>query len=129
MEGPIEQVIEHPKSPSSIDATTSGFTYDSLADLDYLWYPHTTAFGMPSLPLPSPGGGCPAWSLDRCSWYLQFPYYIPTHANLRHLRLCCYGTYHRLLSILVFCYKSQFSPFMILIIGLRNDGTTLTLSM
>ena len=49
MEGPLEQVLEHPKSPDFIDATTSGFTYDSLAGLDYLQYPHTEAFGMPSL--------------------------------------------------------------------------------
>ncbi len=49
MEGPLEQVLEHPKSPDFIDATTSGFTYDSLAGLDYLQYPHTEAFGMPSI--------------------------------------------------------------------------------
>jgi hypothetical protein len=49
MEGPLEQVLEHPKSPDFIDAATSGFTYDSLAGLDYLQYPHTEAFGMPSI--------------------------------------------------------------------------------
>ena len=49
MEGPLEQVLEHPKSPDFIDATTSGFTYDSLAGLDYLQYPHTEAFGIPSI--------------------------------------------------------------------------------
>lgn len=51
MEGPLEQVLEHSKSPNVIDATTSGLTYNSLAALNYLWYPHTTEFGMPSLPL------------------------------------------------------------------------------
>jgi hypothetical protein len=54
MEGPLEQVLEHPKSPDFIDATTSGFTYDSLAGLDYLQYPHTEAFGMPSIHRTSP---------------------------------------------------------------------------
>ena len=54
MEGPLEQVLDHPKSPDFIDATTSGFTYDSLAGLDYLQYPHTEAFGMPSLHSMSP---------------------------------------------------------------------------
>lgn len=49
MEGPLEQVLEHPKSPDFIDAAASGFTYDSLAGLDYLQYPHTEAFGMPSI--------------------------------------------------------------------------------
>jgi hypothetical protein len=49
MEGPLEQVLEHPKSPDLIDAAASGFTYDSLAGLDYLQYPHTEAFGMPSV--------------------------------------------------------------------------------
>jgi hypothetical protein len=54
MEGPLEQVLEHPKSPDFIDAATSGFTYDSLAGLDYLQYPHTEAFGMPSIHRTSP---------------------------------------------------------------------------
>ena len=49
MEGPLEQVLEHPKSPDFIDANTSGFAYDSLAGLDYLQYPHTEAFGIPSI--------------------------------------------------------------------------------
>jgi hypothetical protein len=49
MEGPLEQVLEHPKSPDFIDAATSAFTYDSLAGLDYLQYPHTEAFGMSSI--------------------------------------------------------------------------------
>jgi hypothetical protein len=62
MEGPLEQVLEHPKSPDFIDATTSGFTYDSLAGLDYLQYPHTEAFGMPSIH-PSPRLGFPSLNL------------------------------------------------------------------
>ena len=40
MEGPLEQVLKHPKSPDGpdfIDAATSGFTYDTL---DYLQCPH-----------------------------------------------------------------------------------------
>ena len=45
----LEQVLEHPKSPDFIDAATSGFTYDTLTGLDYLQYPHTDAFGMPSI--------------------------------------------------------------------------------
>jgi hypothetical protein len=49
MEGPLEQVLEHPKSPDFIDANTSGFAYDSLAGLDYLQYPHAEAFGIPSI--------------------------------------------------------------------------------
>src|SRR6266404_4269791 len=49
MEGPLEQVLEHPKSPDFIDATTSGFPYDSLAGLDYLQYPQTEAFAIPSI--------------------------------------------------------------------------------
>ena len=48
-ESGLEQVLEHPKSPDFIDAAASGFTYDSLAGLDYLQYPHTEAFGMPSV--------------------------------------------------------------------------------
>ena len=43
---PLEQVLEHPNSPDFID---TGFTYDSLAGLDYLQYPHTEAFGTPSI--------------------------------------------------------------------------------
>ncbi|KAH9982760.1 hypothetical protein BGW80DRAFT_1453584 [Lactifluus volemus] len=62
MEGPLEQVLEHPKSPDFIDAATSGFTYDSLAGLDYLQYPHTEAFGMPSIN-PSPRLGFPSLNL------------------------------------------------------------------
>jgi len=46
MEGLLEQVLEHPKSPDFIDAAASGFTYDSLAGLDYLQYPYTEAFSM-----------------------------------------------------------------------------------
>jgi hypothetical protein len=49
MGAPLKQVLECPKSPDFIDATTSGFTYDSLAGLDYLQYPHTEAFVMPSV--------------------------------------------------------------------------------
>ena len=49
MEGLLKQVLEIPKSSDFIDATTSGFAYDSLSGLDYLQYPHTEAFGMPSL--------------------------------------------------------------------------------
>jgi hypothetical protein len=48
MEVPFEQVLEHPKSPD-FNAAASGFTYDSLAGIDYLQYPHTEAFGMPSI--------------------------------------------------------------------------------
>ncbi|KAF8273019.1 hypothetical protein EI94DRAFT_1795715 [Lactarius quietus] len=62
MEGPLEQVLEHPKSPDFIDATASGFAYDSLAGLDYLQYPHTEAFGIPSIH-PSPRLGFPALNL------------------------------------------------------------------
>jgi len=62
MEGPLEQVLEHPKSPDFIDAAASGFTYDSLAGLDYLQYPHTDSFGMPSIH-PSPRLGFPTLNL------------------------------------------------------------------
>jgi hypothetical protein len=54
MGAPLEQVLECPESPDFIDAATSGFTYDSLAGLDYLQYPHTEAFGMPSVHSTSP---------------------------------------------------------------------------
>jgi hypothetical protein len=42
MEGPLEQVLKHPKSPDGpdfIDAAASGFTYDTL---DYLQCPTET---------------------------------------------------------------------------------------
>jgi hypothetical protein len=48
MEGPLEQVLEHRKSPD-FNAAASGFTYNSLSGVDYLQYPHTEAFGMPSI--------------------------------------------------------------------------------
>ena len=45
--------LQPSKSPDFIDATRSGFTYDSLAGLDYFQYPHTDAFGVPSSLCPS----------------------------------------------------------------------------
>jgi len=60
MEGPLEQVLEYPRSPDFIDATSSGFIYDSLAGLDYLQGSHIKAFGMPSFLLPSPEGASPS---------------------------------------------------------------------
>jgi hypothetical protein len=61
----LEQVLEHPKSPDFIDAATSGFTYDTLTGLDYLQYPHTDAFGMPSI--------------NRTSWSISSSNYSVTH--------------------------------------------------
>ena len=58
--GLLEQVLGHPKRPDFIDATTSGFTYDSLAGSDHFQYPHTETFGMPSLALLSPACECPS---------------------------------------------------------------------
>jgi len=58
--GLLEQVLGHPKRPDFIDATTSGFTYDSLAGSDHFQYPHTETFGMPSLALLSPARECPS---------------------------------------------------------------------
>jgi len=57
--GLFEQVPGHPKRPDFINATTSGFTYDSLASPDHFQYLHTKAFGMPSLALLSPSCECP----------------------------------------------------------------------
>lgn len=51
MEGPLE----HPKSPSFMEATgTPNFTYDSLTGLDYLQYPHSEPYTLSSLNLSNP---------------------------------------------------------------------------
>ncbi|KAH9081786.1 hypothetical protein EDB83DRAFT_2589908 [Lactarius deliciosus] len=78
MEGPLEQVLEHPKSPDFIDATTSGFTYDSLAGLDYLQYPHTEAFGIPSIH-PSPRLGFP--TLNLAAPMAEYTYGSPSYTT------------------------------------------------
>jgi len=78
MEGPLEQVLEHPKSPDFIDATTSGFTYDSLAGLDYLQYPHSEAFGMPSIH-PSPRLGFP--TLNLAAPMAEYTYGSPSYTT------------------------------------------------
>jgi hypothetical protein len=46
VEGPLKKVLEHPKSPDGpdfIDATASGFTYDTL---DHLQCPHIATLMM-----------------------------------------------------------------------------------
>ncbi|THH19675.1 hypothetical protein EW146_g1536 [Bondarzewia mesenterica] len=46
MEGPLEHVLDHPKSPD--------FMYDSLSGLDYLQYPNNEPYGLASLNLSNP---------------------------------------------------------------------------
>jgi hypothetical protein len=95
-EGPVQQVLEHPKSPDFIEATTSGFTYDSwlvsiisnipmpsslchfqrvvsLTQLLSSPCPHSPLYGLPEGKFPSFYGFL--YSYDK-SFPLRFPLHI-----------------------------------------------------
>ncbi|KAA1471375.1 hypothetical protein DENSPDRAFT_112088 [Dentipellis sp. KUC8613] len=79
MEAPLEQVLEHPKSPDFMDASASNFTYDSLSGLDYLQYPHTDSYGMPALNSSSPRMGFT--SLNLSNPLSEYTYGTPSYTT------------------------------------------------
>ncbi|KAI0068036.1 hypothetical protein BV25DRAFT_1793378 [Artomyces pyxidatus] len=82
MEGPLEQVLDHPKSPDFMDAASNNFSYDALNGLDYLQYPvPDSAFGLPSIHSTSPRLGFP--SLNLANPMVEYTYSSPSYSPAR----------------------------------------------
>ncbi|EPQ60155.1 hypothetical protein GLOTRDRAFT_52076 [Gloeophyllum trabeum ATCC 11539] len=78
MEAHLEHVLEHPKSPAFMDAT-SNFTYDPMLGLDYIQYPPNSPFGLSSQNPSSPRMGFTG--LNLASGLGDYPYSSGTYTT------------------------------------------------